>query len=100
LTRLRRREHGRGAVNRMGHAETLGYPGSDPDGPVGARRDETVHRSSPRQSLHALLVLGRDHGALGGEGESLSQRISVDGDHRQVAGSGSLEQAELRGARA
>ena len=98
LSRLRRGEHGRRAVDRMGQAEVLGHPGCNPYRPVGTRRDEAVNGSGSRKALHALLVLGRDHGTLRREREPSSQRIAVDGDHRQIAGRGSLEEAELRGA--
>ena len=59
---------------------------------------EAVDRAGPGEALDALLVLGRDHGALVGERESGRERVAVDGDHRQVAGGSGLEQAELRRA--
>ena len=96
LPRLGRREHCRRAVDRVRHAEVLCDPGGDPDGPVGAGRDEPVHRAGASEPLDGLLVLGRDHGALGREGEARSERIAIDGDHRQIARTCSLEQAELR----
>ena len=100
LARLRRREHGRGAADRMRQAEVLGNPRRDPDGPVGSRRDDPVDLAGLRETLDPGLVLGRDHRALVGEGESGGERVAVDRDHREVAGRRGLEQAELRRARA
>jgi hypothetical protein len=84
----------------MRQAEVLGNPRRDPDGPVGSRRDDPVDLTRPRETLDPGLVLGRDHRALVGEGEPGGERVAIDRDHREVAGRRSLEQAELRRARA
>ena len=98
LPRLRGREHRRGAVDRMRQPEPLGDARRDPDRPVGAGRDDAVDGPGAGEALDALLVLGRDHGAFVRQREADGERVAVDGDHRQVAGRGRLEQAELRRA--
>ena len=82
----------------MRQAEALGDPSRDPDGPVGARRDDPVDLPGLRKALDPRLVLGRDHRALVGEGESGRERVPVDRDHREFANRRGLEQAELRRA--
>jgi hypothetical protein len=78
--------------------ESLGDPRGGADRPVRAGRDDPVDAAGASEALDALLVLGRDHGSLVCECESNRERILVDRDHRQVAGSSCLEQAELRRA--
>ena len=82
----------------MRQAEVLGDPRRDPDRPVGSGRDDPVDLARPGEPLDPRLVLGRDHRALVGEGESGRERVAVDRDHREVAGRRGLEQAELRRA--
>ena len=51
LPRLRRREHGGGAVDRMRQPEPLRDARRDPDRPVGARRDQAVDGSGAGEPL-------------------------------------------------
>ena len=96
LPRLRRGERAGARVDRVRQAEALGDARGDPDGPVGAGRDDPGDLAGAGEAVDALLVLGREHGALVGEGEADGLRVAVDGDHVEVgARPRGLEQAEL-----
>ena len=95
LARLRRREHGGGAVDRVREAEPLGDAGGDPDRPVGAGRDDPVDVARPCEPLDPGLVLGGDDRALGREGEAGRERVAVGGDHLEAPRRRRLEQPEL-----
>ncbi len=83
----------------MREADPLRDPRRDPDGPVGARRDDAVDVAGAREPVHRLLVLRRQHSALVGEGEADRLGVAVDGDHVHVlACPCRLEQPELGGA--
>ena len=83
-------------VDRVRQAEALGDACGDAHGPVGAGRDDPGDLAGAGEAVDALLVLGREDGALVRLGEADGLRVAVDGDHVEVgACPRGLQQAEL-----
>ena len=81
----------------MRQAEPLGDARGDPDGPVGAGRDDPVDVLGAREPVDAGLVLGRDERALVRVGEAGRRRVAVDGDHEEAALARRAQEPDLRG---
>ena len=99
LPRLRRRERGGRAVDRMRQAEPLGDARRDADRPVGAGRDDPVDVLGAGEPVDARLVLGRDERALVRVGEAGRRRVAVDRDHEEAALARRAQEPDLRGPR-
>ena len=100
LSQLVRREHGGRRSQRVREAELGGDARGDRDGPVGSRRDQAVGLERGGEPLDRRLVLGRDEAAAGGELEAGRGRVAVADGRPDPVRTRSLEQPELRRARA
>ena len=84
----------------MRQAKPIGDAGRDPDGPVGAGRDQAVDVLGLGEPCDRLLVLGGDDRAPVGEREADGRGVTVGRDDEQVSRARGAEQPELRGPRA